>query len=121
MPIGMELGPGMLFIGTPGQTLTPLGETAGSVLEYDSTAYESEEAIETIRVNEPATFEAELTPESIVQIAETFMCPVRGFLRIRDDKSIRRMAHLGRHARKARTRRKNALRMWRACWEAGKI
>lgn len=107
----MEFGPGTLFISTnKGLTWEPLGETTGGTLEYDPTAYESEEVIETIHTNETATFEAELTSESAKQLRK-FILRWRRVMNFR-------VVHLMLYNRKARTREKNRKRYEKILREA---
>ena len=121
----LETTHGTLFISTDdGKTFQPLGDIVAPVeLQYADS--EAEKYIESLSLTREETFEAELTPEStealqqlevqwqeyrrqLMQAVRWFM---RAFAQVYTDKGIRRMVHLAKHARKARTRKKNVRRV----------
>ena len=105
MVTGMKLGAGMLYIGHPGDdNLVPLGEVAeGGLLEVveDHDAYAVDQIITNLQ-NE-ASFTVQVPKTQL----DNFFIEVFNVKKIVLDMVGGRVAHLARHGRKHKTRKKN--------------
>ena len=108
MVTGMKLGAGMLYIGHPGDdNLVPLGEVAeGGLLEAveDHDAYAVDQIITNLQSE--ATFSVKVSKTQL----DNFFMEVYGIRKMVLDLVGGRVAHLGRHGRKRKTRKKNVRR-----------
>ena len=108
---GISYSPGMIYVGTPGGNLHPLGDIEEQEL---TVAFEEKDTLEMQRIltlhEQEATFTINLTKAQIknlydvvFRITETVLSIIRG-------EGNARVAHLAKHGRKHRTRKKNVRR-----------
>lgn len=105
---GYKLGAGMMYIGLPGDdNLVPLGEVmAGGLIEAveDHDAYAIQQMI--IDAHESAEFTVSVSKRQL----DNFLMEVYGIRKMVLDLVGGRVAHLARHGRKRKTRKKNVRR-----------
>ena len=102
---GLKLSAGMLFLGSPDGELVPIGEVAEGIVFEEVEDY-SGAKIHQLVTEAEATFTVNLTKQQI----DNFLMEVYGIRKMVLDMVGGRVAHLGRHGRKRKTRKKNVRR-----------
>lgn len=102
---------GVLYVGSPDGELSPIGEVNEMALDE---IVNVEDAIPELRVSSEATLSITLNQEQVDAFVETMVRVVRErVLDLVRAQGYTRIAHLARHARKHRTRKKNLFRAYR--------
>lgn len=102
---GLKYSAGMLFLGSPDSELVPIGEVTEGVV-FDTVEDYSGAEIHQFATEAEATFTLNLTKQQI----DNFLMEVYGIRKMVLDMVGGRVAHLGRHGRKRKTRKKNVRR-----------
>ena len=111
---GMKLNAGMLFYGSPDGELVPIGETTEGIVFETVEDYSGAEVLQFAKEAE-TTFTVNLTKQQM----DNFFIEVFGIRKMVLDMVGGRVAHLGRHGRKRKTRKKNVRRAIRMLEKEG--
>ena len=101
---------GVLCVGSPDGELSPIGEVKEMDLDE---VVNVEDAIPYIRVSSEANISITLTREQVDAFIETLVRVREHALDLVRARGYTRIAHLARHARNHRTRKKNLFRAYR--------
>ena len=107
---GVTFNQGMLYVNSPDGELHPIGEVNEMALDE---VVNVEDAIPELRVSSEANISITLTQEQVDAFIETLVRVREHALDLVRAQGYTRIAHLARHARNHRTRKKNLFRAYR--------
>ena len=107
---GVTFNRGMLCVESPDGELHPIGEVGE--IELDE-AVSAKDAIPNLHVSSETTLSIELTQDQVNALFELIVRAREHALDLVRAQGYSRIAHLARHARKHRTRKKNLFRAYR--------